>query len=139
MKLLSEFLDYMKKNGSSEHHQNYNLKVMIGFGIFLGAKKSFHDVKTKQQILAFVDTRVKTHDEDLDKKWITTWNNYLNRMKLFYRWLFNHSNDIEYEYSETPEFFKIKTKKSKRVSPYLERNLLVHLVVHISFFKIFMV
>ena len=112
---------------------------MIGFGIFLGAEKPFHDVKTKQQILAFVDTRVKTHDEDLDKKWITTWNNYLNRMKLFYRWLFNHSNDIEYEYSETPEFFKIKTKKSKRVSPYLERNLLVHIVVHISFFKIFMV
>jgi hypothetical protein len=44
-------------------------------------------------------------------------------MRLFYRWLFNHSNDTEHEYWETPEFFKIKTKKSKRVSPYLESEI----------------
>jgi integrase/recombinase XerD len=130
VELLGEFLDYMRKNGSSEHHQNNNLKVMIGFGIFLGAEKSFHDVKTKQQILAFLDTKVKTHHEDPDKKWITTWNNYLNRMKLFYRWLFNHSNDTEYEYWETPEFFKIKTKKSKRVSPHISFAVLSTISVH---------
>jgi hypothetical protein len=123
VELLGEFLEYMRKNGSSEHHQNNNLKVMMGFGNFLGAKKSFLDIKTKQQVLAFLDTKVKTYDEDPDTKWITTWNNYLNRMRLFYRWLFNHSNDIEHEYWETPEFFKIKTKKSKRVSPYLESEI----------------
>jgi hypothetical protein len=58
VELLGEFLDYMRKNGSSEHHQNNNLKVMMGFGNFLGAEKSFHDVKTKQQVLAFLDTKV---------------------------------------------------------------------------------
>ncbi len=84
---------------------------MIGFGIFLGAEKSFHDVKTKQQILAFLDTKVKTHDEDPDEKWITTWNNYLNRMKLFYRWLFNHITIQNMSIGKLPSFLKLKQKK----------------------------
>lgn len=57
------------------------------------------------------------------KRGITTWNNYLNRIKLFYRWLYNNSNDIEFENWQTPEFVKIKTKKSKRISPYLETEI----------------
>jgi hypothetical protein len=44
-------------------------------------------------------------------------------MKLFYRWLLNHGKAIEHENWETPEFFKIKVKKSKRVSPYLESEI----------------
>ena len=41
---------------------------------------------------------------------ITTWNNYLNRLRLFSRWLYNHNNDIEHENWQTPEFIKIKNK-----------------------------
>lgn len=123
VEIVNDFLGYMRKNGSSEHHQNNNLKVVIAFGNFLGEHNSFYDVKTKQQVLCFLDTKVKTYDEDPDKKWITTWNNYLNRMRLFYRWLCNQNNDTESGNWETPEFFKIKTKKSKRVSPYLESEI----------------
>lgn len=42
---------------------------------------------------------------------------------MFYRWLYNNSNDIEFENWQTPEFVKIKTKKSKRISPYLETEI----------------
>ena len=76
---------------------------MIGFGNFLGSEISFRDVGTKQQVLAFLDTRIKTFEKDPDKKWKTTWNNYLNRMKLFYRWLFNHSKETETEDWHTPK------------------------------------
>jgi hypothetical protein len=96
VQIVNEFLEYMRRNGSSEHHQNNNLKVIIAFGNFLG-KNSFYHIKTKQQVLCFLDTKIRTSDEDPDKKWITTWNNYLNRMRLFYRWLFNHSKETESE------------------------------------------
>ena len=36
VQIVNEFLDYMRRNGSSEHHQNNNLKVVIAFGNFLG-------------------------------------------------------------------------------------------------------
>jgi hypothetical protein len=29
--IINKFLDYMRNNGSSEHHQNNNLKVVITF------------------------------------------------------------------------------------------------------------
>jgi hypothetical protein len=121
--ILNEFLLYMKKNASSEHHQNNNLKVVIAFGSFLGKASSFYEIKMKEQVLEFLDTKIKSYDEDPDKRWITTWNNYLNRIRLFYRWLYNHSNNMEHENWETPEFVKIKTKKSKRISPYLESEI----------------
>jgi len=36
VQIVNEFRDYMRRNGSSEHHQNNNLKVVIAFGNFLG-------------------------------------------------------------------------------------------------------
>ena len=98
----------MRKNGSSEHHQDNNFKVMIEFGNFLDSEKSFRDVETKQQVLAFLDTKIKTFEIDPDKKWITTWNNYLNRIKLFCRWLFNHSKETETEDWQTPKLLLSK-------------------------------
>ena len=81
---------------------------MIEFGNFLDSEKSFRDVETKQQVLAFLDTKIKTFEKDPDKKWITTWNNYLNRIKLFCRWLFNHSKETETEDWQTPKLLLSK-------------------------------
>jgi len=46
---INEFLNYMKNNGSSEHHQNNNLKVVISFAKFLGPDTSFYDINRKEQ------------------------------------------------------------------------------------------
>jgi integrase/recombinase XerD len=50
---------------------------VITFGNFIGKDNSFYDVYKREQILEFLNTKVKSHDEDHNKKWITTWNNYL--------------------------------------------------------------
>jgi len=36
--ILEEFYRYMQSNGSSEHHQNNNLKVVLSWANFLGHK-----------------------------------------------------------------------------------------------------
>jgi hypothetical protein len=122
-KTLTEFLTYMKNNGSSERHQNNNLTVMIEFAIFLGTNTTFYDVKKKEQILSFLDTKIKDSEKDPEKIWITTWNHYLVRIKLFFRWLYNKDKEIERDYWETPNFLKIKNKKTKRNSPYVESEI----------------
>ncbi|MDQ6862800.1 MAG: hypothetical protein M3044_03135 [Thermoproteota archaeon] len=124
--IIREFSEYMKQNGSSEHHQNNNLKAVIAFAAFLGRSTTFYDIRKKEQIIAFLDTKIKR--EDNDRKWITTWNNYLHRLKLFLRWLYNQrGKDPEYIAPQsdwdTPSFARITEKKTKRVSPYSETEL----------------
>ena len=36
-----------------------------------------------------MDTKIKSIQEDPDKKWITTWNDYLSDIKYLIRWLHN--------------------------------------------------
>ena len=120
IEIIYEFHKYMKSNGSSEHHQNNNLKVVIAFGNFIGKDNSFYDINKKDQVLGFLNTKLKRYEEDPDRRWITTWNNYLNRLRLFYRWLYNHNKDMDHENWQTPEFIKIKNKSSnKSFRPFL--------------------
>src|ERR671938_815634 len=87
--LLAEFYEYMKANGTSESYQNGNLKILIYFTRFLGARIEFYDINKKEQIIAFLNTRTKDSVVDPDKRWIRTWNDYLQRIKYFFRWLLN--------------------------------------------------
>jgi hypothetical protein len=72
--LMTEFYHYMKTKGASESHTNNSLKTNMAFAQFLGADVTFYDVKTKGQITAFLDTKIKTVLEDPDKKWIDYYN-----------------------------------------------------------------
>jgi integrase/recombinase XerD len=54
IEIVNEFLEYMRNNGSSEHHQNNNLKAIITFGTFIGNDNSFLDINKKEQILEFL-------------------------------------------------------------------------------------
>jgi hypothetical protein len=47
IEIINEFLEYMRNNGSEEHHQNNNLKRFIAFGNFIGKDKSFYDINKK--------------------------------------------------------------------------------------------
>jgi integrase/recombinase XerD len=126
--IIHEFYQYMDSTDSSIHHKNNNLKVIIAFANFLGSNVTFHEIRKKEQILAFLNTKVKDSDSDPEKRWITTWNHYLNRIRLFFRWMHNYrGKDTNNEFSSselvTPEFVKIRTKKTKRASPYLETEI----------------
>jgi hypothetical protein len=79
----------MKSIGISESYQNGNLKIIIYFARFLGPTTDFLSIMKKEQILSFLDTRIKNTEVDPDKKWIRTWNDYLQRIKYFFRWLYN--------------------------------------------------
>jgi hypothetical protein len=77
-------------------------------------------------ITSFLDTKIKSFEEDPDKKYIITRNDYLGRIKYFIRWLYNYREDnalIHQSYWITPAFSRIKEKKTKRLSPYSETEL----------------
>ena len=121
------FFAFMKKIGTSERYQNNNLKAIIAYSKFVGPSVPFHQIKSRSQIISFLDTKIKTTEEDPDKRWITTWNDYLGRIKYFFRWLHNYEqkrfDDFQFSDWETPDFVRIKKKKTKRISPYLENEL----------------
>jgi integrase/recombinase XerD len=128
--IIEEFHTYMKAKGSSEQHQNNNLKVVIAYANFLGPDTTFFHVQQKSQITAFLDKKIKPPEEDPEKKWITTYNHYLQRIKLFFRWLYNQrGKDVINEESgamadwETPSFTMIREKRTKRLSPYSENEI----------------
>lgn len=136
--IIYDFYNYMQEKGSSENHQVNNLKVVIDFANFLGPDTTFYNINKKEQITSFLNTKIKSYEVDPDKKWITTWNHFLNRIKLFMRWLYNYhyrlkqgnlQKSYNYEINDninewvTPEFCKIKQKQTKRVSPYLESEI----------------
>ena len=122
VKIIFQFFEFMKQIGTSERYQNNNLKAIIAYTRFLEPSNSLDQVKSKTQITSFLDTKIKTLENDPDKRWITTWNDYLDRIKYFFRWMHNcdykEIDDVQFSDWETPDFVKIKKKKSKRISPY---------------------
>lgn len=83
-KLISELCDYVKKNGLSDSHINNTLKTNMLFSEFLGTGVSFYDVKRKELIINFLDSKLKNPELDPDRKWITTWNDYLGDILNYY-------------------------------------------------------
>jgi integrase/recombinase XerD len=62
----------MKNNGSSERHQNNNLNVIIELANYFGSDTTFYDINKKEQILSFLDTKIKDSEKDPEKRWITS-------------------------------------------------------------------
>lgn len=122
--ILTSFYKYLKSKGVSESYMNNALKVGLKFCRYYDMQKSIDDIKEKQDILNFLDTKVKTQEEDPDKRWITTWNFYLLHIKIFFRWYYNRFSEEEDNREwKTPSFLKIKNKKTKRLSPYIESEI----------------
>jgi integrase/recombinase XerD len=131
--LVQEFYQFMVDNRKSDSYKKNNLKALILFSHELGPDVTFYDVQKKEKILEFLNRRIKSKSDDPDEKWITTWNDYLGRLKFFFRWLYNYKikKDVEgskmvieeMEEWETPEFIRIRKKKTKRDSPYSEAEI----------------
>lgn len=49
IEIINDFLEYMRKNGFSEHRQNNDLKVVISFATSLCKKSTYYDIKRKEQ------------------------------------------------------------------------------------------
>lgn len=96
----------------------------------LSSETDLYEIHKRDQIIAFLNTRIKDSENDPDKKWIRTWNDYLQRIKYFFRWLHNQKEredkglePIATSDWATANFCQIKEKKTKRISPYLESEL----------------
>lgn len=86
--LILEYYRYLISRDTSINYQKDNIKLLLLFVKFLEIK-TFHEVKERETIVSFLDTRRKNKEEDPEQKCITTWNDYLWRLKMFYRWLYN--------------------------------------------------
>jgi hypothetical protein len=71
-KLVVESYEFMKSSGTSNKYQNNNFKTMIAFGKFIGSSVSFYSISKIEQIIKFLDTKIKDIIFDPDKRWITT-------------------------------------------------------------------
>jgi integrase/recombinase XerD len=89
--LIVRFYNYLKSINTSECYQNQNIKALINFSKFLGPNKDFHEISKREEILEFLDTKMKSKEADPDQKWMRTWNDYLQRIKYFFRWIYNEN------------------------------------------------
>ena len=110
------FHAYLMSNDLSVHHINNNLKAIISFANYVGPETSFHDTTSRQTVISFLDTKRKPVDTDPEMRWITTWNHYLNRLRLFFRWFHNRyirstDESIGEPDWETPDVVRIKSRK----------------------------
>jgi hypothetical protein len=125
--IIRDFYEYLQNIDTSENYQNGLLKVLIRYAEHIGKNTTLYQIQEKEQVLGFLDLKRKSDKDDPDKKWITTWNDYLWRLKYFYRWLYNARdkgiNAKSYDVWDTPTFINIKMKRTKRLSPYLETEI----------------
>lgn len=127
-KIVQEFVAFMETTDTSENYRRGNLIVVIFFAKFLGSR-ILSEANATTDIMEFLDTRKKDATIDPDKKWIRTWNDYLQRIKYFMRWFYNGApasiaaSSIPLPDWQTPHFVRLKTKKTYRISPYSESEI----------------
>jgi hypothetical protein len=87
-RLVHKYLGFMETTDTSENYRRGNLIVIVLYAKFLDTK-DLTDVNRKDDVIGFLDTKRKDVNIDPDKRWLRTWNDYLQRIKYFMRWLHN--------------------------------------------------
>ena len=122
-KLFLQFYHWLTDDEDSSVRNATNYMMILRLFSVEIAKKDLKDV-TKDDVIQFLDKRKKSTEVDPDKKWIRTWNDYLNRLIGFYRWLANHdSNKYREDWKNPYPFDIIRKKKIKRDSSYTPNDV----------------
>ena len=125
-KLIDEFSKYLVTKEASANYQRNCIKIMLMIAEFIQKNKGLNltQIDSSSDIILFLDSRKKSREQDPDQKWITTWNDYLWRIKIFYRWYYNTKilkhNIFDSRNWITSDFLAIPKKKTKRLSSYSE-------------------
>jgi hypothetical protein len=98
-KLIHEFYLYLNPANTSESYQNQNIKALINMAKFFGKDLEVIQISKKEEILSFLDTKIKNKEVDPYGKWMRTWNDYLQRIKYFFRGLYNAKVHLNYLFS----------------------------------------
>jgi hypothetical protein len=81
-------------------------------------------------VLSFLDTKIRPSEQDPEKKWINTWNDYARRIKRFFRWLHNTRERTQPVFEQTdwitPEFVNIKEKKDEKNKPLFGNRIVAN-------------
>ena len=119
--IIVNYHNYLIEKGNSINSQIAYLKTFYYYAKYL-ENMNIIDVKQKHEIINYLNTKMKNHD--LEKKYLTIWNDYLLKLRTFYRWLYNRDDEGNgQEYWTAPDFMKIKKKRSKRISPYTSNDI----------------
>jgi hypothetical protein len=127
--LINEFSKYLILKDASANYQRNCIKIMLMFADFIKEQKALNlaQIDSSDNIILFLDSRKRSREQDPDQKWITTWNDYLWRIKIFYRWYYNtkilQNNIFDSRNWITPAFINIPKKRTKRLSPYSESEI----------------
>lgn len=115
------YYNYLLDKGITESSKMNNIQSVCYFARYLDTT-NLTDVKEKHQITSYLNTFIKP--DDPEKKYIGTWNSYRSKLIAFYRWLYNADGNEDHEENwTTPEFVKIKSKLTKRLSPYNQNEI----------------
>jgi hypothetical protein len=127
--IINEFSKYLILKDASANYQRNCIKVMLMFEEFIKEQKGLNltQIDSSNEIILFLDSRKRSKEQDPDQKWITTWNDYLWRIKIFYRWYHNtkilKNNIFDSRNWTNSDFINIPKKKTKRLSPYSESEI----------------
>lgn len=122
-RLILEFHNFMMENSTSERHQNNDLKAILSYALFLGTRQLL-DTYKKEDVLTFLQTKIKNKELDPEQKWITTYYDYLHRIKHSFRWSCNKDRTTSMDSWNTPHFLlSINPQKTRRLSLYSETEI----------------
>ena len=64
--LISEFYLYLRSVNTSESYQNQNIKALINIAKFIGNNLDFIQISKKEEMLSFLDSKIKSKEDDPD-------------------------------------------------------------------------
>jgi integrase/recombinase XerD len=114
-KIILDFLRYMEnmKEEITDRTKSNNIKNVIYLARFLG-KISLKNISAKK-LEEFVNSKRKDVSVDPDRKSLSTYNDYVIRLRFFYRWLYNKNKRSESrkEWVNPNVIKNIKTRSTK--------------------------